>query len=173
MKSLGTDRWDGFGVSTRVPSFKGRAPSSRRASAAARGSSKKRDTSCETRLRRALWHRGLRYRLNASDLPGKPDIVFRGARVAIFVDGDFWHGKDWGVREPRLRAGSNADYWVAKIERNRERDAANKALLESQGWLVLRFWETEINTDADRIAAKVAAAVALRRSAGQGPEEAP
>ncbi len=170
MKKLGSGSSGLPQVTTKAPSFKGRIPSSNRASLAAKGSSKKRDTSCEVRLRRALWRRGLRYRVNVRDLPGKPDIVFRSAKVVVFVDGDFWHGKDWEVRESRLRSGSNADYWVAKISRNRERDARNTAILESEGWTVLRFWEAEIKADVELVADKVASSVARGRTGRHGPE---
>src|SRR5512138_3396959 len=77
------------------------------------------DTGPELLLRRALWAAGVRYRLHASELPGKPDIVVRRLRIAIFCDGDFWHGRNWLKRRARLSAGWNAEYWVAKIARNR------------------------------------------------------
>lgn len=144
------------------PSFKGRASASLAASAAARGASKKADTKQELKLRKALWSLGLRYRKNAADLPGRPDIVFRGARVAVFCDGDFWHGRNWQERKRKLSAGHNAPYWLAKIERNIERDRERTAMLESAGWTVLRFWETDIVRDADAIARSIAAVVLQR-----------
>jgi DNA mismatch endonuclease (patch repair protein) len=109
----------------RAPRFEGYMPSSAKASAAARAASRRRDTQCELALRRALWALGLRYRVDVRQLPGKPDIVFRRLRIAIFCDGDFWHGRDLGARIRRLSRGHNAPYWVAKIRRNVERDATN------------------------------------------------
>ena len=120
-------------------------------SATGRGN-RKRDTTPELSLRRALWKRGLRYRLHVPDLPGRPDIVFRRSRVVVFCDGDFWHGKDWRSRRRRLKRGHNARYWVNKIRRNIQRDRNVSAALEAQGWHVLRFWEADILSDPDAVA---------------------
>jgi DNA mismatch endonuclease (patch repair protein) len=136
----------------RQPSYKGRHPASPQASAAARGSSKKENTACELALRKALWASGFRYRKNATDVPGHPDILFPRARVAVFCDGDFWHGNNWEIRRQKLKTGTNPDYWLAKIQRNMERDRETTLRLESIGWIVLRFWESEIRADARRIA---------------------
>jgi DNA mismatch endonuclease (patch repair protein) len=108
-------------------------------------------------LRRALWGLGLRYRLYQSDLPGNPDVVLRRHRLAVFVDGDFWHGRDWERRRERLRSGSNADYWIAKIAYNRDRDRRNDALLRELGWRVLRLWETDVLSDPKAAASRVRA----------------
>ncbi|MEN3313739.1 MAG: mismatch endonuclease, patch repair protein [Actinomycetota bacterium] len=152
-----------------APSYAGLTPSSQRASAAAKGSSRKRDTACELQLRRALWRLGLRYRVARRDLPGKPDIVFAAARVAVFVDGDFWHGRDLVARLAKLQAGHNAPYWTAKIRRNVERDANNTELLQAAGWEVLRFWESELLADPVAAARVVEAAVSRRRQPRSGP----
>ena len=77
------------------------------------------DTSIEIVLRKALWHRGFRYRKNYKGLPGRPDIVLTKYRIAIFCDSEFFHGKDWEILKPKLEKGKNPDYWVKKIERNR------------------------------------------------------
>lgn len=107
------------------------------------------DTSIEIKLRKALWHKGYRYRKNVSTLPGKPDIVLTKYKLAIFCDSEFFHGKDWEVLKPRLERGSNAAFWVKKISRNRERDEeVNKRLL-FMGWTVIRFWGMEINKDVE------------------------
>lgn len=127
-----------------TPSFRGLQAASSRASAAARGSSRKRDTRCELALRRELWHMGLRYRLAPTDLPGQPDIVFRREKVAVFCDGDFWHGRNLNRRLQRLSKGHNSPYWVAKIQRNVERDHRRAAELHALGWEVMRLWETDI-----------------------------
>jgi DNA mismatch endonuclease (patch repair protein) len=111
-----------------------------------------RDTTPELALRRALWKQGLRYRIYSRQLPGNPDIVFRGARVVVFVDGDFWHGNQWRLRglaslEDQFRHAKRADYWVPKIRRNMVRDADATARLEYGGWKVLRLWESDIAAD--------------------------
>jgi DNA mismatch endonuclease (patch repair protein) len=129
------------------PSYKGLQPASARATSAARGSSKKTNTRCEVTLRRALWAAGCRYRKNVPDLPGRPDIVFLGVRVAVFCDGDFWHGRDWETRRLKLGRGTNSAYWLAKIQGNIERDQRNTRQLQEIGWTVLRFWESEIRSD--------------------------
>lgn len=99
----------------------------------------------EQALAKALWHKGYRYRLNWRALPGSPDIVLTRQRLAIFVDGSFWHGRDWAQRKPRLKR--NRAYWIEKIEENMARDRRNDALLQAQGWSVLHFWEEEVKRD--------------------------
>lgn len=146
-----------------MPSYLTLRPASSRASDAARASSKKRDTRCEIALRRALTSLGLRYRLDASDLLGHPDIVFRGARIVVFCDGDYWHGRNLDERLAKLAGGHNASYWIAKIQSNVARDRRVTAELESNGWIVLRFWESDIHKDAGTIADQVAQAVRMRR----------
>jgi len=130
------------------PSFAGRRPASALASAIKRRN-RKVGTRAELALRHALWPLGLRYRLNYKGLPGTPDLVFSRQRVVVFVDGDFWHGRDWEQRENRLQAGMNATYWLAKIAYNRERDRRNDALLAGLGWKVVRLWETDVLRDPE------------------------
>jgi DNA mismatch endonuclease, patch repair protein len=139
------------GRPSRNPSYKGLTPASEAASRVKRANRKK-DTAHEVLLRRALWRLGLRYRKHVSRLPGNPDLVFRQARVVVFCDGDFWHGRNWKQLQAQLRRRHNADYWLAKIARNRERDRENTIVLEEQGWVVLRFWESDIKKDPDSIA---------------------
>jgi DNA mismatch endonuclease (patch repair protein) len=136
----------------RAPSYKGRRPASARASAAARGASRKTDTRCEVKLRSVLWRAGARFRKDVASLPGRPDIVFSRAKLAVFCDGDFWHGKDWSKRRKKLAAGANAPYWVAKIEANRARDRRHTTALEASGWTVLRVWESAIHAAPDAVA---------------------
>lgn len=105
------------------------------------------ETRPEVALRRELWRRGLRYRKNVKRLPGKPDIVLSRARLAIFCDGDFWHGHNWAIRgygslEQELKRYSKA--WADKILRNIQRDEMVNQALKSQGWQVLRIWESDI-----------------------------
>lgn len=110
---------------------------------------KSKDTSIEICLRRALWRKGYRYRINYRELPGKPDIVFIKYKIAVFCDSEFFHGKDWEVLKPRLEAGNNAEYWIKKICRNVERDdQINKQLL-FMGWTVIRFWGKDIMNHPD------------------------
>lgn len=103
---------------------------------------KGRDTAPELAVRRILRAAGVGYRLGGCGLPGRPDVVMKGRRLAIFVHGCFWHGHDCarGSRQPK----ANADYWIAKIARNRARDATAQAALEGQGWRVLTVWECEM-----------------------------
>lgn len=117
-----------------------------------------RDTKPELRLRRQLWRLGLRYRL-ASKLPGKPDLVFASARVAVFVDGCQWHccPVHW------VRPKSNLKFWDRKFDRNRRRDDEVNRLLRAAGWTVIRLWEHEVLTNCDRAAARVSRIIKRRR----------
>lgn len=105
---------------------------------------KARDTAPELKVRRLLRGAGIGYRLGGCRLPGRPDVVMKGRRIALFVHGCFWHGHDCarGARQPR----TNADYWIAKIDRNRARDARVAAELEAEGWRVLTVWECGLTT---------------------------
>lgn len=108
---------------------------------------KSKDTDIEILLRKELWRRGYRYRKNYSKLPGKPDIVLTKYKIAIFCDGEFFHGKDWEVLCSKLKNSSNGDYWILKISRNIERDNEINKMLLSSGWTVIRFWGNEIKKD--------------------------
>lgn len=107
---------------------------------------KGRDTAPEMTVRRALTRLGARYRLHRKDLPGNPDIVLPGRRLALFVHGCFWHGHDCkrGARVPQ----QNRDYWVAKVGRNVARDAQSRAALAALGWRVETIWECELKDAA-------------------------
>jgi DNA mismatch endonuclease (patch repair protein) len=112
---------------------------------------KSRDTGVEMLLRRALWRAGVRgYRLRWK-LLGRPDLVFVGKRVVVFVDGCFWHG----CRECKRAPKENASYWGPKIKGNRKRDRAVSASLTAEGWTVLRFWEHEVKNASKRCVAIV------------------
>jgi DNA mismatch endonuclease (patch repair protein) len=100
------------------------------------------DTSVEVLLRKALWREGIRYRKNVKTLPGKPDIAITKYKIAVFCDGELWHGKDWETRKENIK--TNPDYWIPKIERNMARDIENEKKLENMGWTVIRFWGKEI-----------------------------
>ena len=103
------------------------------------------DTKPELQLRRALWALGYRYRKNVRDLPGKPDIAIKKYKVAVFVDGGFWHGYDWADKQHRIKR--NREYWIPKIERNMQRDRQNTEALQARGWTVFHFWEHRLKKD--------------------------
>ena len=111
------------------------------------------DTGIEIILRKELWSRGLRYRKNCKDLPGKPDVVFKGKKVAIFCDSEFWHGYDWNNQKNRI--GTRREYWIAKIERNMERDKEVQKQLEEMGYTVIRFWGRELLDDISKCVDKI------------------
>ena len=126
------------------------------ASSRAKKMNRAQDTAHERTLRKLLWQGGLRYRKNVKALPGKPDIVFTTGRVAIFCDGDFWHGRYWQQLSRKLSTGANPSYWLHKIESNRQRDRRTDESLRKAGWTVLRFWETDILGDPERVAVEIA-----------------
>ena len=107
------------------------------------------DTEIEIKLRKALWHSGIRYRKNYRQLPGKPDIAITKYKIAIFCDGEFFHGKDWDQLREKLTKSNNSEYWKKKIERNIERDLEVDAAIKSLGWKVLRFWGKDIKNNLD------------------------
>ena len=107
----------------------------------------------ETLLAKTLWHSGIRYRRNYKALPGSPDIAITKYRIAIFVDGEFWHGYDWQNRKARLQR--NKEYWIEKIEENMARDRRNDVKLFDMGWTPIHFWEKEVKKDVDGCAADI------------------
>jgi|SRR6185437_2133326 len=110
-----------------------------------------RDTAPEITIRRMLSKMGYRYRLYAKDVPGKPDIVFRGRKKAILVHGCFWHQHAMPECSDSRRPKTNSDYWEAKLTRNVERDAVNAELLKTLGWSALIIWECQLR-DPDNVA---------------------
>lgn len=110
---------------------------------------KSKDTKIEVTLRKALWEKGYRYRKNYKKLPGKPDIVIGKYKIAIFCDGEFFHGKDWEKQKLKLKNGNNSEYWINKISKNIERDWKIDMELNDLEWTVIRFWGKDIlkNTD--------------------------
>lgn len=105
---------------------------------------KNKNTKIEVLLRKALWNKGVRYRINATDIMGKPDISVKKYKIAIFCDSEFFHGKDWEILQEQLKRGKNADFWIKKIGRNIERDKEVNRALKDAGWKVLRFWGKDI-----------------------------
>ncbi len=103
---------------------------------------KGKNTTIEMLLSKALWHRGLRFRKNSKAVYGHPDISIKKYKVAIFCDGDFWHGWDWENRKDSIK--NNREYWIPKIERNMQKDIEVNHVLSSMGWRVIRVWEHEI-----------------------------
>ena len=118
---------------------------------------KSKDSQIELKLRKELWSRGLRYQKNVSDILGKPDIAFKGKKIAVFCDSEFWHGYNWEERKKDFK--SNQDFWIPKIERNMLRDIEVTKKLESDGWRVIRFWGTEIKKETQRCADIIESAV--------------
>ena len=116
-----------------------------------------RDTVPEKLLRKALWKQGGRYRLYRRDLPGTPDIVFVMAKVAVFVDSDFWHG-----RVPEERLDQMSEYWQRKLRANRRRDKKANRELANLGWEVLRVSEREVRKDANSVAQHILTTVSMR-----------
>lgn len=103
---------------------------------------KNKNSKIEIILRKALWNKGYRYRINYLQLRGKPDIVFVKKKVAIFCDGEFWHGYDWEKKKYEIK--SNQKFWYDKIEKNIIRDEDINISLRSQGWKIIRFWGKDI-----------------------------
>ena len=114
------------------------------------------DTRPEHMLRQALWHKGLRYRKNWRKLPGTPDIALTRQHIAIFVDGDFWHARGHEAH-PGEQIATRPEYWRPKLTRNVERDHEVTAALTGMGWLVLRFWESDIKRDLPGVVAEIMA----------------
>ena len=108
---------------------------------------KSKNTSVELMLRKALWAKGIRYRINEKALPGKPDISIKKYRIAIFCDGDFWHGRNFSENT----VNTNKAFWIEKIRSNRERDLKQTIELRDAGWTVLRYWGSDIQKEPGRI----------------------
>lgn len=101
----------------------------------------------ETILAKRLWHEGYRYRRNYKKLPGSPDIALTTYRVAVFVDGEFWHGENWEERKAKLK--HNRKYWIEKIEENMARDKRVDLQLQEMGWTTIHFWEKQVLKHTD------------------------
>lgn len=106
---------------------------------------KSKGSKIELALAKSLWVKGYRYRKNNNSVYGKPDLTFKSQKIAIFVDGDFWHGRNWEVRKYDHK--SNQEFWLKKIAKNIERDLAVNEKLMSDGWVVLRFWGSDVKKD--------------------------
>ena len=124
-------------------------------------SNKSKGTKPELLLAKARWALGLRYRKNSGSIFGKPDFSFKKYKVAVFVDGEFWHGKDWEQRKAEIKG--NREFWIAKIERNIRRDMEVTGRLKAEGWTVLRFWSNDVVKNAGCHAEKVKEIIQARR----------
>jgi DNA mismatch endonuclease (patch repair protein) len=111
------------------------------------------DTKMEIRLAKALWSKGLRYRKNVSKVFGKPDIVFKKHKIAIFVDSEYFHGKDWEIKKNSIQ--TNQAFWWNKIEKNITRDSIVNEKLKNTGWQVLRFWSKDIEYNLEDCLIKI------------------
>ena len=120
------------------------------------------DSAIELKLRKALWHAGLRYRKNVRSVMGCPDVVFKGLKIAVFCDSEFWHGYDWEHRKHDFK--SHQEFWIPKIERNIARDREVNEKLRADGWKVLRFYGRDIKKNIDECVAAVVEAVNRKKS---------
>lgn len=121
---------------------------------------KNKDSDIELKLRKELWKQGLRYRKNAKDVFGHPDIVFKGKKIAVFCDSEFWHGYAWEINKEKIH--TRREFWIPKIERNMQRDEIVNEKLREDGWIVIRFWGNEIKHDVQACADIVVKAVKQR-----------
>jgi DNA mismatch endonuclease Vsr len=108
---------------------------------------KSKGSKIENLLMKSLWHKGYRYRKNDKTVFGKPDLVIKSLKIAVFCDSEFWHGKNWESKKYEHK--SNQDFWYKKIERNIERDKEVNFELEKSGWKVIRFWGKEIEKNLE------------------------
>lgn len=106
------------------------------------------NTKPEIRFRKALWKKGVRYRVHTKTLPGNPDISIQKYKLAIFIDGEFWHGYNWDERRQTIR--SNRRFWIPKIERNIQRDEEVNQQLNDMGYTIFRFWESDLKKELDK-----------------------
>ena len=118
---------------------------------------KGKDTGLELRVRSELHKRGLRFRKHLKELPGKPDVVFTKAKVAVFIDGDFWHGYRFPAWEHKV-----SDFWKTKISKTRERDTKNNHRLHEMGWTMIRLWQYDLERDYEASIQQIVRSVKAR-----------
>jgi DNA mismatch endonuclease (patch repair protein) len=140
---------------TKYPSFRGLRPATLASSKAKRAN---RSHSCEAELelKRGLKRLGIPHIANSKLLMGKPDLLLPVSRVAVFCDGDFWHGRHWRKLKRSLARRANPEYWIQKISANRRRDRQVNRTLTNEGWIVIRLWETDVLADPSRAARAIA-----------------
>lgn len=127
---------------------------------------KSKGTKVERNLGKALWEAGYRYRKNSKSVYGKPDFSYKKFKVAVFCDGEFWHGKDWDPQ--RCTIINNREYWISKIQRNINRDIKVNEELAKQGWTVLRFWEKDIKKNLAECVNQIAMNIELAKKLIEG-----
>ena len=115
----------------------------------------------EVMLRKTLWAKNYRFRLHDSRMPGRPDILIKKYRLAIFIDGEFWHGQDWKVNRERIK--SNRDFWIPKIERNMQKDERVNQALRNMGYVVFRFWSKKVLQNLEQVLNQIDLYVETRR----------
>jgi DNA mismatch endonuclease (patch repair protein) len=120
------------------------------------------NTKDEIRLAKALWHLGYRYSKNNRTIFGTPDLTFKKLKIAIFVDSEFFLGKDWENQKDRVK--TNTAFWQKKIERNIQRDIEVNTYLESQNWKVLRFWSAQIEKNLEDCVTKIQSEIISRQN---------
>jgi DNA mismatch endonuclease, patch repair protein len=123
---------------------------------------KSKNTKMEVKLAKALWQKGYRYRKNSKNIFGKPDLSFRKYKIAIFIDSEFFHGKDWETQKQRIN--TNQQFWWNKIEDNMRRDKLVTSTLLEEGWIVLRFWDKEIRKNLANCILRIEEAIEERRN---------
>ena len=119
---------------------------------------KSKNTRPEIALRKALWHQGLRFRVNFKELPGKPDVVFTRVKVAVFCDGDYWHGHNWalrGLKDLNEELAGYSEFWANKIYNNVQHDKMIDCQLKNMGWHVVRVWESDIKKDLSECISRI------------------
>lgn len=125
---------------------------------------KGKDTGLEVRVRSEIHRRGLRFRKHVKDLPGKPDIVFPRAKVAVFLDGDFWHGYRFASWESKV-----SGFWRAKISKTRARDTRNRRKLRERGWTVIRLWQHHFEREFEKSVERIVSAVRTGKAGSRNP----
>lgn len=123
---------------------------------------KSKNTKPEISFRKTLWNAGIRYRTNNRSIIGNPDIAIKKYKLAIFIDGEFWHGYNWNKKKEKIQ--SNRDYWIPKIERNIKRDKQVTKQLKKEGWKVFRFWDSQIKKETKECLKKVINEIQLRKN---------
>jgi len=141
-------------MAIQTPQYGNRRSTSLKASRTGIGN-KRSGTKPERLLIKSLRKLGIRVYYSKRRVQGNPDLIFWKKKLVVFCDGDFWHGRDWHERRKRLKVGANAGYWVKKIEYNRVRDRKNNHILKNQGWKVIRFWESAILKNPEKVAQNI------------------
>lgn len=111
------------------------------------------NTKVETAFRKGLYAQGIRFRNHSKDIPGNPDVAIKKYQLAIFIDGEFWHGCNWAIKKDKIK--TNRDFWVPKIERNIQRDGQVNDQLKALGFTVFRFWEFEIKQNLQKCVGEI------------------